>query len=315
MIKFPLTELLDEQACYEWLLEILHPKGLYCPNGHAIPVGQAPHDRQRTPIVKYKCRECGKVFHIFTGTDLSGSHYTCGQIVLILRGFLQGQTTQHIAEELGLDYGTLLSWRHRIQRRGFAHLINGNLPDAEAEMDEMFQNAAEKGAKKKDPIADPPRRRGNQRKGKGTMANDRPPVVGTVGRNSGQIRMKVCDNTQQITIQPQVEITTLPNTTVYTDESDAYNRIPDSGRERQTVCHSQREYARDDDQDGFCEVHCNTMEGFWVGLRNFLRPFRGIHKKYLYLYVAMFEWAYNLRWIDFDFLRRLLFPPSTYLPT
>ena len=315
MIKFPLTELLDEQACYEWLLEILHPKGLYYPNGHAIPVGQAPHDRQRTPIVKYKCRECGKVFHIFTGTDLSGSYYTCGQIVLILRGFLQGQTTQHIAEELGLDYGTLLSWRHRIQRRGFAHLINGNLPDAEAEMDEMFQNAAEKGAKKKDPIADPPRRRGNQRKGKGTMANDRPPVVGTVGRNSGQIRMKVCDNTQQITIQPQVEITTLPNTTVYTDESDAYNRIPDSGRERQTVCHSQREYARDDDQDGFCEVHCNTMEGFWVGLRNFLRPFRGIHKKYLYLYVAMFEWSYNLRWIDFDFLRRLLFPPSTYFPT
>jgi hypothetical protein len=49
-----LTELLDEQACYEWLLEILHPKGLYCPNGHALPVGQAPHDRQRTPIVKYK---------------------------------------------------------------------------------------------------------------------------------------------------------------------------------------------------------------------------------------------------------------------
>jgi len=313
MIKFPLTELLDEQACYEWLKKILHPKGLHCPSGHAIPAGQAPHDRQRAPIVKYKCRECGKVFHIFTGTDLSGSHYTCGQIVLILRGFLQGQTTQHIAEELGLDYGTLLYWRHRIQRRGFAHLINGNLPDAEAEMDEMFQNAGEKGAKKS-PIADPPRQRGNQRKGNGTMTNDRAPIVGTVGRNSGQIRMKVCDNTQQITIQPQVEVTTLPTTTVYTNESDAYNRIPDSGRERQTVCHSMREYARDDDGDGFYEVHCNTMEGIWVGLRNFLRPFRGIHKKYLYLYVAMFEWSYNLRWIDFDFLRRLLFPPSTYFP-
>ncbi len=45
------------------------------------------------------------------------------------------------------------------------------------------------------------------------MANDRPPIVGTVGRNSGQIRMKVCVNTQQITIQPQVEVTTLPTTT------------------------------------------------------------------------------------------------------
>ena len=147
MIKFPLTELLDEQACYEWLIKILHPGGLDCPKGHALPAGQAPHDRKRAPIVKYKCRECGKVFHIFTGTDLSGSHYNCRTIVLLLRGILQGQTTQHIAEELGLDYGTVLAWRHRIQRRGFAHLIDTAVPDHEAEMDEMFQNAGEKGEK------------------------------------------------------------------------------------------------------------------------------------------------------------------------
>ena len=67
------------------------------------------------------------------------------------------------------------------------------------------------------------------------MANDRPPIVGTVGRRSGQIRLKVSDNTQQATIQPQVEATTLPTTTVYTDESDAYNRIPASGRTRLTL--------------------------------------------------------------------------------
>jgi transposase-like protein len=30
-------------------------------------------------------------------------------------------------------------------------------------------------------------------------------------------------------------------------------------------------------------------------LRNFLRPFRGVHKKYLAQYVAVFEWAYNLK--------------------
>ena len=27
-----------------------------------------------------------------------------------------------------------------------------------------------------------------------------------------------------------------------------------------TVCHSKGEYARDEDGDGFCEVHSNTME-------------------------------------------------------
>lgn len=64
-----------------------------------------------------------------------------------------------------------------------------------------------KGCKKASITAIPRQQRGNQRKGKGTMANDRPPIVGTVGRSSGQIRLKVCDNTQQITIQPQVEST------------------------------------------------------------------------------------------------------------
>ena len=57
-----------------------------------------------------------------------------------------------------------------------------------------------------------------------------------------------------------------------------------------------------------------TMEGIWTRLRNFLRPFRGVHKQYLRLYVAMLEWSYNLRWIDFDFLRRLLMPTFTYFP-
>ncbi|MFN5473924.1 MAG: hypothetical protein ACK5CR_18375 [Pseudanabaena sp.] len=71
--------------------------------------------------------------------------------------------------------------------------------------------------------------------------------------------------------------------------------------------------AEDEDGDGFYEVHCNTMDGIWGGLRNFLHPFRGIHKKCLYLYVALFEWGHNLRWFDFDFLRRILFPHSTYL--
>ena len=58
------------------------------------------------------------------------------------------------------------------------------------------------------------------------------------------------------------------------------------------------EWARDDDGDGVREVHCNTLEALWTGLRNFLRPFRGVHKKYLYRYVAMFEWSCNCQASD-----------------
>lgn len=68
----------------------------------------------------------------------------------------------------------------------------------------MFQNAGEKGTPHRDPD-DPPRRRANRRVGLGTMANDRPPIQGLVGRTSGQICLQVCDNTQQKTIQPHLE--------------------------------------------------------------------------------------------------------------
>jgi transposase-like protein len=48
------------------------------------------------------------------------------------------------------------------------------------------------------------------------------------------------------------------------------------------------------------------MEGIWTGLRNFLRPFRGVNKVYLEQYVIMFEWAHNLKKVTDEFLRILL---------
>ena len=121
-----------------------------------------------------------------------------------------------------------------------------------------------------------------------------------------QFKGSLCENTQQQTIQPKVEHATSCTATVYTDESSAYNHVSETGRAHHTVCHSQREYARDDDGDGGREVHCNTMEGIWTGLRNFLRPFRGVHKKYLAQYVAVFEWAHNLKTITAKFLRLMM---------
>ena len=65
------------------------------------------------------------------------------------------------------------------------------------------------------------------------------------------------------------------------------------GRDRLTVCHVIKEWARDG--DGVRAVHVNTIEGLWTGLRNFLRTFRGVSKKHLYPYVAMFEWGDNTK--------------------
>jgi transposase len=314
VIRFPITDLLSQQECYDYLVRTLHPKGLHCRRYHPLPTNQAPHHQRRTPVYVYRCQVCGNVFNLFTATVWEGTHYDCVTLVLVLRGFAQGIPTLQLADELELDYGTLLERRHRIQQFALDHKPTTTLPDAVTEADEMFQNAGEKGEKHDDPD-DPPRYRANNRPGAGTMANDRPPILGVVGRTTGSIRLTVSENTQQATLQPQVEKDTQPTTRLNTDESSAYNHIRATGREHVTVCHSRHEYARDDDGDGFCEVHCNTMEGIWTGLRNFLRPFRGVHKKYLAAYVAMFEWAHNLKRVTADFLRTLMVSSFTYLPT
>ena len=115
MLQFPLDDILDEQACHDFLLRVLHPDGLHCPQGHALPADQAAHDRHRAPILDYRCRSCGAVFNLFTGTIWTKTRYPCSTIVQILRGTAQGVSTKHLAEELGLDRGHLLERRHRIQ--------------------------------------------------------------------------------------------------------------------------------------------------------------------------------------------------------
>jgi transposase-like protein len=115
MMQFPLTILLDEQACYDFLLHILHPTGLACPYGHQLPPDQAPHDRHRAPIMDYRCRTCGAVFNLFTLTLFSKTRYRCSTIVLLLRGIAQGTPTKHLAAELGIDRSHLLERRHAIQ--------------------------------------------------------------------------------------------------------------------------------------------------------------------------------------------------------
>lgn len=177
------------------------------------------------------------------------------------------------------------------------------------EADEMYQNAGEKGIKHEDPD-DPPRRRANKVRGHGTWDNDRPPIAGLVGRDSGEIRLAVCHHSDRKTLQPFVEAHTSDTTAVFTDEWQAYDHLPETGRTHASVCHTpgQREWARDDDGDGLREVHCNTLEGIWTGLRNYLRLFRGVNKEYLSQYTAVFEAGHNRKEVTPTLLRAMMTP-------
>jgi len=133
------------------------------------------------------------------------------------------------------------------------------------------------------------------------------PVAGAVGRRTGRLILKVVRRPSRAELVDGFVVPmTAGGATVYTDEWCVYGSLPRHGRGHATVSHVRYEWARDDDGDGIREVHDNTLEGVWTGLRNFLRPFRGVNKVYLAQYVAMFQWAYNLKSAAAAYLRVLL---------
>ncbi len=102
-------------------------------------------------------------------------------------------------------------------------------------------------------------------------------------------------NVRQATIRPVIEATVAKGAPVYTDEYDVYARLEEWGYGHETVCHGRGEYARDEDGDGFREVHVNTAEGFWSLLRSWLRPHRGVSQEKLPAYLGFFQLVHNAR--------------------
>lgn len=164
------------------------------------------------------------------------------------------------------------------------------------EIDEVYVVCGHKGQPKKVKQAGRParRRRLKGARGRGTLANEKPPILGMVQRN-GQLVMRLLPNVKQVTIQPVIEAYIRPKTLINTDEYNIYSRLTEWGYTHKTVCHSSGEYARDEDKDGFHEVHVNTQEGIWSLLRSWLRPHRGISQEKMPIYVGFFEFIFNIR--------------------
>jgi transposase-like protein len=164
------------------------------------------------------------------------------------------------------------------------------------ECDEAYVVAGHKGQPDKVAKAQrrPRRRRLKGARGRGTKATEKPPIFGMVQR-SGEAVVRLLDNVRQKTIKPLILQTIAPGTLVNTDEYCIYSRLAEWGYGHKTVNHSQGEYARDEDGDGFHEVHVNTVEGLWSLLRSWLRPHRGISQDKLPLYLGFFEFVHNLK--------------------
>lgn len=78
-------------------------------------------------------------------------------------------------------------------------------------------------------------------------------------QRGGEVVIQMLTNVQQATIAPLIKATIAPGTLVYTDDYAIYARLPEWGYQHKTVCHGKGEYARDEDEDGFHEVHVTCV--------------------------------------------------------
>jgi transposase-like protein len=254
---------------------------------------------------RWRCEICaqagdpgeGGTFTPLTGTLFSGMQVDIRTFWLMLEAFADGKASVETSEEAQVN-------RHTTDR--FFRLLRAALyltrsqepivlgPEEVAEFDEVYITAGLKGNAGGLELDREPRPRGLSRRGRGTWDSDRLPVFGLLCRH-GQVRLFVLKNVQTNTIRPIVHQMVRRGAKVYTDSYSIYHFLSREGYCHQTVNHGAGEYALDQDGDGRCEVHCNTMECTWSWLRPMIRTFRGISKVYLPLFVAQFEFLFNHR--------------------
>jgi transposase-like protein len=182
-----------------------------------------------------------------------------------------------------------VAWRDR-KKKPVVTLSN------EVECDEAYGVAGHKGYPEvvKSKGRKGRRRRRKGKSGRGTLEKEKPPVFGRIQRG-GQVVSHLLANVQPQTIEPCIQDPSASGTLVYTDEYSIDARLETWGYDHKSVNHGRGEYARDEDGDGLCEVHVNTMEGFWSLLRSWLRPHRGLSQEKLPLSLGFFEFVHNVR--------------------
>ena len=53
------------------------------------------------PIVQYKCDDCPTYFNVFSKTVFQGTHWKYSRVMMVLRGFLKGESTNSMSREMG----------------------------------------------------------------------------------------------------------------------------------------------------------------------------------------------------------------------
>ena len=305
-MKYLIPYLQDDQKAADYLRQVRWPAGVRCPRCGSAAVES--RERCDNGLQRFNCVPCaarlGQLFAMCT--DWTSSLFEESKLSplewLLVMGLwqwklnatdiaaaanIQERTAQRCSNFLD---GGIYETYHLDPTRHLAHQV---------EADACSQSAGSQGLPREVERRErEPRQRGLPLRGRATAEMGRPPLLGLVQRRdktdqdapAAQVSLEVLENVRTATIKPIIAAKVKAGVQFFTDEYNSYP-FTEIDSDHRTVNPGAGEYARRD-PDGTC-VHCNTMEGIWSGLRNFLDHFKGISQRFLHLRVARYEFLHN----------------------
>ena len=263
----------DDAAAEQWFAAVRWPDGPQCPHCESKNVQSGAAHKS----MPYRCRACRKRFSTRTNTvmaDTKLGYQVWLLAIYALTTGIKGTSSMKLRRDLGITQKNAWHLAHRIRVawQPEQHLLTGHV-----EADEVFIGGKEtnKHSRKK------------LRAGRGTVGKT--PVAGVKDRGTNEVRVQVVDRANRAEMQSFVEDHVDPDAMLYTDESSAYDTVPNP---RAAVRHGIGEYVNE-------QAHVNGMESFWALMRRgFYGTYHRLSDKHLSRYISEFAGRHNARASD-----------------
>ncbi len=252
----------DDDACLEYLKDLLYPHGIFCDKCQAVTRHHKVASRR-----SYSCQGCGHHVHPTAGTIYHKSSTPLTDwfyAVFLMASTRCGISAKQLERELGVTYKT--AWRMFHQIRSMLDDSSNKLA-GRVEVDETVLGGKAAIRRKYE---------------------NKTIVAGAVERE-GSVIAKVVPNAQADTLIPFIKRNVNKNSMIYTDEWKSYQTLGKLGYGHRTINHSLRAYVIND-------IHTNTIEGFWSLLKGGIRGvYKHASKQWLQNYINEYAFRYNRR--------------------
>lgn len=266
----------DEQTCIDFVANLRWESGVpLCPHCRSDKAGFLATRK----IWKCKNKDCRKQFSIKTGTIFEDSAIKLDKwltVIWLIANAKNGISSYELSRSIGITQKSAWFVLHRIRmamEQGSFGKLSGTV-----EADETWIGGNAPNMHKK------------TREARGIGRNAKNHKVGVLGmlERKGRVRAKVIQGKRMRDIMPVVSENVALGSTLYTDESHAYE-FARLEFDHDKVLHSALEYVRGN-------VHTNSIENFWSLFKRTIKgTYVSIQAEHLQKYVEEQCFRYNTR--------------------